>query len=380
MPRPRVTLALLVLAACSGGPPQPPAASGSPSRPPASRSPASPPAPRALVERDRALFVVGGPSESRVSAAGFYPGGSRTSEPPVAVSPNRRWVLAYTATRPGWFVLPLGGGPPVRLPGAAKLPVWSRDSTIAYVADGDLHLFVPGGRDVALLASAPEGCCFALAWSADGRRIAMEGFDRTLGREQIWVVDRTGKNLTRIWAGKAAASPRGWALGFTPDGERVVSANADPPVSAAIDGADRSLVGVPVVRDEGLAWWRNRLLVHTGTSPKTIAWEDTATGDLLAVPEPAALATETSLAPGGSPLGITLLRRPDGKTALFTVRPDGTALRRLIDWGEAIAAIGWTADGRWLVYQLAKSRSVRAVPAGGGTPRTLGEGRLRAAL
>jgi dipeptidyl aminopeptidase/acylaminoacyl peptidase len=335
---------------------------------------------RVVVERNRTLFVLDGGGERRISTQGFYPGGNRATEPPIAVSPNRRWVLAYTATRPGWFVLPVAGGGPFRLPGAAKLPVWSSDSTIAYVADGDLHLVVPGRRDVALLAPAPEGCCFGLAWSADGRRIAMEGFDRTLGHEQVWVVDRTGRNLKRVWAGRAGKSPAGRATGFSPEGEWIVTSNADKPMAIEIGGPAHELEGDPVLEDHGFTWWRNRLLVRTRAEPSRLAWEDPGGGDLIVLPEPVAFATKTALAPSGSPLGVTLVRREDSKTALFTVRPDGTALKRLTDWGEAVAAIGWSGDGRWLVAELAKSHAIRAVLVAKGTASMVGSGRLRAVL
>jgi WD40 repeat protein len=376
MPRPRlVALVLVALAACSGGAPKPapaPIPSKSPSTKP---TPVEGLAPRVIVERDRTLFVFEGGRERRISAQGFSPGGSRVGEPPIAVSPNRAWVLAYTAVRPGWFVLPIAGGAAVRLPAPAKLPTWSGDSTIAYVSDGDLHVVAPGRRDVTLLAPAPEGCCFGLAWSPDGRRIAMEGFNRTLGNEQIWVVDRTGKNLKRLWSGRSGSARKGWALGFSPDGGRIVTGNAEKPTSVEEGGGARDLEGDPVLRHTGYTWWRNRILVRTRTEPQRLVWEDPGGGGAIVLAEPVAFATQTALAPSGSPLGITLLRREDSKTALFTVRPDGTALKRLIEWGEAVSAIGWS--GSWLAYEMKKSGLIRAV-LGNGTVRTIGTGRLRA--
>ena len=119
----------------------------------------------------------------------------------------------------------------------------------------------------------------------------------------------------------------------------------------------------------------------TRSDPERLAWEETDAGSSMIFEEPAAFATEAALAPGGSPLGVTLRRREDSKMALFIVRPDGSALRRLTEWGEAASLAGWTGDGRWMAYELTKSHSVRAVLlASSPTVRTLGPGRLRAVL
>ncbi len=38
------------------------------------------------------------------------------------------------------------------------------------------------------------------------------------------------------------------------------------------------------------------------------------------------------------------------RSAVFTVRPDGTALRRLSPWGTFSTSAHWSPDGRWIVY------------------------------
>lgn len=381
MASPRLGFALALLAACSSGPgaPSPPSPSSSP-KVSATRSGPTAVPPTAIVERDRALYVLSVGVSRRITPAGFYPAGRRAIDPPVTVSADRAWALAYTPARPGWYVLRTAGGAPLPLLGSAQIPVWSTRGDLAYVADGDLYVGRPGARAVAILRQQPAGCCFALAWSPDGGTLGMETFDRSVDREQIWVVNRNGKGLRRVFAGaKADRNPVAWALGFSPDGSRLLTTNTPRPTVVTLRGGARTLAGDPVLHDgspPGFTWWGMRVLVNTRARSPRLAWEDASSGVIEEFADPVAAATDSYLAPDASLLAITLARVADGKVSVWVVGPDGSGLRRLSEWGPDARIAGWSEGS--IIYTFSATRAIHATPPSGAS-FGLGTGRIRAA-
>ena len=162
-------------------------------------------------------------------------------------------------------------------------------------------------------------------WSPDGKRIAFRWVPHDEDHTRLAVVDANGSdfvNLTKItglW---------GWSPSWSPDGKRLVSAATPRP-------------GVP-----------NRLYVmgSDGSKPQRIT-------------RPGREAQYAAWSPDGRRIAFTYV--VDGGFDLFTVRPDGTDLRRLtsdgvdgqnnwamwspdsrrIAWGKADAIWSMDADG-----------------------------------
>jgi Tol biopolymer transport system component len=106
------------------------------------------------------------------------------------------------------------------------------------------------------------------------------------------------------------------------------------------------------------------LRVATPTS-KGLAILDVASGRLT--PLTSGGGTDDNL-PKWSPNGteIVFTSDRDGDYDLYTIRPDGTALRRLTNTPGNDAHAAWSPDGRWIAFSSARGGFKDEAPRGGG--------------
>lgn len=203
-----------------------------------------------------------------------------------------------------------------------------------------------------LLVVAPVGCGYELPepgeqvsfdtvdadpdWSPGGRLIA---FASTRGPGGIYVIDPEGRRMRRLWRGDASD------LDWSPDGRMIAFVGSD---------------GVYVLRVE--AAHRRRVL----------------RGERFSLP---------AWAPDGRRLAI-VKEEPDLDTAIFTVRPDGRGLRRLLPRHRG--AVGdarpgspgavsetepaWSPDGRSIAFQAGDGEIVAASIEDGRRREIVGPG------
>ena len=215
---------------------------------------------------------------------------------------------------------------------------WSPDgSRLLYTDDSKLYLTDANGSGPNAVDTGCVSPCFGdsqVAFSSDGRSIV---FVRTLadatgfaGPTVIATMDLTTGRVSELssTASDASATP-----GWSPDGKQIVFFRFGEK-----DG------GGPV-------------------PPRLSAvWVVDADGQNLRQVSPLTLAAQD---PGWSPDGTRILfESPDGspvggKEDIYTVRPDGSDVRRLTTDGVSTDAT-WTADGRILF--------VRSATGGGGSP------------
>jgi Tol biopolymer transport system component len=173
----------------------------------------------------------------------------------------------------------------------------------------------------------------APAWSRDGKHIAFSS--NRSGTSAIYVMRADGTGTHRLTRGGSGAYAPSWA----PNGRRLVFYR----------GTGRGVAHLYVINADG-----------SNARPLT---RDASARDY-----------DPAWSPDGT--RIAFARNRPGSGAIYTVRPDGTGLRRLTRFGEAAYSPAWSPDGRRLAY----SRGARGeyhilvVNRDGTAPRELTRG------
>ena len=208
----------------------------------------------------------------------------------------------------------------------------------------------------------PDGLTFQgdLAWSPDGTRLLYSDDGK------LYLTDASGSSPQPVNTGCAAPCTRDSQVAFSSDGTRLVfmreSADASgyvgPTVIATMDLATGRVVELRSTGWDGTAapGWspdgKQILFFRFGegdsggpVAPRLSAvWLVDADGQNLRQVSPTTLAAEY---PEWSPDGARILfESPDGERHdVYTIRPDGTDVRRLTTDGISTSA-SWTPDGR----------------------------------
>jgi dipeptidyl aminopeptidase/acylaminoacyl peptidase len=296
-------------------------------------------------------------------------------EPPreYRLDPRQRWI-AFTAEAGGarqLHLLPLRGGPIVQLTASDKAisdPQWSPDGRrLAFVRDGAICLIDADGARQVQVTGHPAGNAQP-RWSPDGGRLAF--VSRRRGWSQVWLIEapipRRGRPASHPKpAEPVALSPSGVdvdELAWSPDGRRIAIA------SQREDRAWRSelsVIDVASGQEEridsagawecGVSWLADGSLLFSSDAS---GWfqvvrlgPDLATRDVLTAGD------QEHGEPGGT-FGWQALASPDGRRFSHIAIHDGLvdlvvrdlasghrADQAIQPWPGVWRAIGWTADG-----------------------------------
>jgi Tol biopolymer transport system component len=193
----------------------------------------------------------------------------------------------------------------------------------------------------------PSDGLLPIAWSRDGSRLLLTS---TLG--DLFVLNADGSQ-TQIVHGGAF----GWEGSFSPDGTKVVYDRYDTTVVPA-------KVGLYVVDVRGGA---SRLIVAS-TMCTEASCSQSNTGSWLTYPE---------WSPDGSRIAYADYRDDLARDEIWTMSPDGTNQRRLLDLGRCsptqasgcTTGLAWSADGSQLAFH--SSGGIYIVRAGGSGLRRI---------
>lgn len=182
------------------------------------------------------------------------------------------------------------------------------------------------------------------AWSPDGTRIAFTKLDVSTGARDVWVVNADGSGARNLTAamGEGDASSE-YAPAWSPDGSRIAFTVANYGIGARIwimntDGSDPRQLAL----DGGYA--SNPTWSPDGSRIAFVRVDGTSASDIMVASVTGGTPTRLGIegeqqSPAWSPAGDYIAfaqRGADGRTQLFTVRPDGTGVRlRTTDasWG-----------------------------------------------
>jgi Tol biopolymer transport system component len=235
---------------------------------------------------------------------------------------------------------------------SAQATVPGRNGRIVFSSFGELYTVLPDGSDLTRVPMPSQdvvGTDFSPAWSPDGTRIAFAG-------EVFGPPNFPGGFPTQSQPGLELLSPAG--TGFlrlnlpnpyatvepvwSPDGSRIAYYSGTSIYSAAPDGSGE------------------RLLVDGGSN------------------SPGAF--DAAWSPDGQWIVFAQVVDAYGETELFTMRSDGTDVRRLLQRPGLDLQPSWSPDGRTIVFAGSDprdgtdvswswpNRNIFEVPATGGTP------------
>jgi Tol biopolymer transport system component len=172
------------------------------------------------------------------------------------------------------------------------------------------------------------------AWSPDGGRLALAGWDDASKRRAgIYAVSSSnGGGIVRL-----TTSPDGNQddpLAYSPDGSRLLFFHEQPPRQQ----------GVPLF---------GPLFETTATGSGRIKLNPPGTQVTADFGSPA------SWSPDGKQITFTAFSVPasSGQSAVFVEDADGTHRRRITAWGEWSTSAHWSPDGAWIVFDKVQTGS-----------------------
>jgi Tol biopolymer transport system component len=232
----------------------------------------------------------------------------------------------------------------VAIPASAQATMPGVNGRIAFarndpaIGDFDVWTADPDGSRQLQLTHVPS---FFSDWSPDGRRIAFDFVDAD-GNEQIATMNPDGTDTRQLTFGPAIHEIPNWS----PDGSRIAYDYA--PIPPGAPGFHTSLA---VMNADG------------------------SDQHLLTPQSPDTLDEEPKFSPDGTRFAFIRIRKDMGQdnqqNALFVMRADGTGLRRLTAWGQAVEFPNWSPDARWIAFNDSStsggSRSIYLIrPDGSG--------------
>jgi Tol biopolymer transport system component len=265
------------------------------------------------------------------------------------------------------LVAELSGADVRAIGGEATNPAWSPDGgLIAYVDEGRIAVVPPAGGSRRLVTRRRFVARFP-AWSRDGRQLAyLDGASAWTVSRPTWKPRRLTGNLFTV---ELDEPPLAWA----PDGRWLASlSDGTVRIVPSRGGRARVLPSWPRRRATGPPHWlgRDRLAFTAAVrgndrelylscgSPRALT--QNRVGDMHGV---------------ASPDGrrIAFVRGRAGVYALYTMRADGSSVRRLTRPTLQTESPTWSRDARRIAYTTGRGE-LFVVAAGGGRARHLGQG------
>ena len=211
----------------------------------------------------------------------------------------------------------------------------------------DLYLMNVDGSGLQRLTSDPDEDSQP-AWSPDG---AVLFFTRRIGPESankadLYALEVASGKLARLTSSPGVeADPK-----ISPDGTQIAYDRwPDEPGTYVMnrDGSNNRLIHRPASVDEGLIGWDSNASVVMFTSPNRIVRVDIATGAATTLVDSQTVRADGAfLAPDGRQIAFKGTRAPYG---VVVANLDGSNQSYVADGG-ARGSIGWSPDGRYLIF------------------------------
>ena len=239
-------------------------------------------------------------------------------------------------------------------PGANGRIAFQGESLAGDHTQSDVYTVARDGSRVRRLSDTPNRNELGPAWSPDGARLAFWRTAAPFGAGSLWVMNADGSGKRQLTSGVDARDPA-----WNPAGTRLVYdevVGRDLYTLRVSDGLDRRQLTSGPALDFEPAWSPGgRRVAFTRASatgdPGDIFLVDVVTRVVQRVTSSPAFDHQVAWAPGAGRLVFE--RDFDQSSAIFTVRPDGTGLRRLTGAGTGEhfdIAPAWAPDGTTIVF------------------------------
>lgn len=238
------------------------------------------------------------------------------------------------------------GGADTRRPSAPRErdAVPANVARIAYSSGGDLWVVEPGGRGRQRITETPDWVEFDPSLSPDGRQIAyrreLRAEGPSTGGSEVWAVDIATGRERRISPEQGGESPA-----WSPDGERIALSNRTGIALVGPEGGEPTPLNVagscPTWSPDGTRIAYCGAGPSGGTSLEIVS--DDGSGKVVVLSDE----YENFIgawSPNGTRLTFSSNRR--GDLDVYTIRTDGTGLRRVVGGPGAQAVNAWLRDGR----------------------------------
>jgi Tol biopolymer transport system component len=167
------------------------------------------------------------------------------------------------------------------------------------------------------------------SWSPDGRWIVfMRWPGGDADRANIWKMRANGTDRVRLDGSCTAPCLSDGFPTWSPDGDRIAFGRSLGPATGQ----------------------NNVNAIVTASADGTDVQQVTQVGADPTIEQPYA-DVDPSWSPDGERLAFERIRGSTEHHAIFTIRQDGTGLRRLTPWDLDAASPDWSPDGRWIVLR-----------------------------
>jgi Tol biopolymer transport system component len=234
-------------------------------------------------------------------------------------------------------------------PGGNGRIVFTQESVAGDHTQLDVFTVLPDGTQVQQLSATDGRNEMNPVWSSDGASLALARSRAPFGPGSLWVMNADGSGKRQLTAGIDARDPS-----WNPTGTRLVYDSRNDLYTLRVsDGLGRRRL------TSGPAWDFEPSWAPTGADvaftrglatgdPGDIYLLHLRTGQVTRVTHSPAYDHQVAWAPGGARLVFE--RDYAHSASIFTVRPDGSGLRRLTSGRHFDISPAWAPNGRWIVF------------------------------
>lgn len=225
---------------------------------------------------------------------------------------------------------------------------FERESVAGDHTQVDILTVQPGATTATRLTTTPNRNEFGPAWSPDGTTIAFWRTPAPFGPGSLWVMNADGSNANRLTSGVDARDPS-----WNPAGTRLVFQKGFDLHTVSASGGELTRITKGPTLDFEPAWSPNGRRIaftrgHETGDVGDIVVLDRRTGTISRVTRSSAYDHQVEWAPDGRHLVFE--RDFTSASAIVTVRPDGSHLRRLTTGSHFDLAPAWSPDGSRIAF------------------------------